>query len=124
MSVNRRYSKRHPVNFLLYIHYREKRIFQARAKNLCVDGMFIQTDSLTLPKDNLVELEFSLSDLNWQVTAFVVHRVQGGFGVMFRKPQPALARCSHADDESSSGPRRPQILFPEIGKHHTEQSRR
>ncbi len=122
MSVNRRYSKRHPVDFVLYIHYRDKRIFPAQAKNLCIDGMFIQTNSLTLPKGNLVDLEFSLADNSWQIPAVVVHTSQGGLGVMFRKPQPALERCSHFADKSSYRPRRPQIVFPESTKGHTEQS--
>ena len=123
MSVNRRYSKRHPVNFVLYIIYRDKRIFPARAKNLCIDGMFIQTDSLTLPKGNLVDLEFSLSDNSWQIPAVVVHTSPEGLGVMFRKSQPALERCSHFADESSYRPRSPQIVFPDSTQGHTERSR-
>ncbi len=122
MSVNRRYSKRHPVNFVLYIHYRDKRIFPAQAKNLSIHGMFIQTNSLTLPKGNLVDLEFSLSDTSWQIPAVVVHSSPAGLGVMFRKPQPALERCSHVADESSYRPRQPQIVFPESTKGHTEVS--
>ncbi len=123
MSANRRCSKRHPVNFVLYIQDRDKRIFPAQAKNLCIDGMFIQTDSLTLPKGNLVDLEFSLSENSWQIPAVVVHTSPGGLGVMFRKPQPTLERCSHSADKPSYRPRSPQIVFPESTKGHTEQPR-
>lgn len=90
MSVERRYSKRYPMDGDVYIRYRKQRAFPARAANCSMQGMFLRTESLTLLTGALVELEIFRDGRLWEVVGIVSHAQADGIGVMFWKPQPEL----------------------------------
>jgi len=90
MSVERRYSKRFPMEGDVYIRYRKQRAFPARAANCSMQGMFLRTESLTLLTGALVELEIFRDGRFWEVMGIVTHTQDDGIGVMFWKPQPEL----------------------------------
>ncbi len=90
MSVERRYSKRYPMEGDVYIRYRKQRAFPARAANCSMQGMFLRTESLTLLTGALVELEIFRDGRLWEVMGIVTHTQPDGIGVMFWQPQPEL----------------------------------
>lgn len=90
MSVERRYSKRYPMDGDVYIRYRKRRVFPARALNCSVQGIYLKTESLSLLTGALVELEIFRDGRQWEVMGVVAHSQQDGIGVMFWQPQPEL----------------------------------
>lgn len=90
MSVERRYSKRFSMNGQVYIRYRKQQVFPARATNLSVQGVFLQTADLTMLSGAMVELEMFHMDSYWTVMGVVTHTQPDGIGVMFWHPQPAF----------------------------------
>jgi hypothetical protein len=90
MSVERRYSKRYPMDGDVYIRYRKQRAFPAKAASCSMQGMFLKTESLTLLTGALVELEIFREGRLWEVVGIVSHAQPDGIGVMFWKPQPEL----------------------------------
>ena len=90
MSVERRYSKRLPVNFPALVRYREFRPFPGRASNLSLEGAYLETQNLSVPTGTLVALEFLVHGRQWRVAALVVQQGSNGFGLMFRDAQPDL----------------------------------
>ncbi len=92
MVVERRYSGRCPVHFEAAIRYRDGRPFQAQARDLSLEGMFLEIAALILPRGTLVDLEFSALGKTWRLSVLVVHSSPGGIGVMLREPQAELYR--------------------------------
>lgn len=103
MSVERRYSTRHPLDLQVYIRYRKRRFSCAHASNLSDQGMFLDVRNLTLPTGTLIELELDCLGKKWLIPAIVVHHKdsgqqgsgrqasrESGIGVMFRDAQPEL----------------------------------
>jgi hypothetical protein len=90
MTVERRYSGRHPVDIRVQIRYRKRRFSCAQALNLSTDGMYVKVQNVTLPTGTLVELELDTRENSWLIRAIVVHRQDAGIGLMFRDPQPRL----------------------------------
>jgi hypothetical protein len=105
MSVERRYGARHAVDFRVQILYRKRRFYSARARNLSEDGMYLDVRSVTLPTGTLVELELDSDGKDRLVPAVVVHRGDGGVGVMFRHPQAELLRELKSFPEPALPPR-------------------
>jgi len=101
MSVERRYSKRYPVDGDVYIRYRKQRVFPAKAVNCSIEGIYLQTESLTLLTGALVELEIFHGGRLWEVRGIVSHAQPSGIGVMFWKPQQefyeSLSACEGSD---------------------------
>lgn len=114
MSVERRYSVRHPLDLRVHIRYRKRRFYDARGRNLSVDGMYLEVQSVTLPTGTLVELEFECQGRGWLVPAIVVHHTGAGVGVMFRDPQPALFKDLIQPEGS---PRPPQAVPERVPLH-------
>jgi hypothetical protein len=104
MSVERRYSKRYPMDGDIYIRYRKQRAFPAKAVNCSMQGIYLKTESLTLLTGALVELEIFRAGQLWEVMGIVTHTQADGIGVMFWKPQPTLYESVLAGI-----PRRPTI---------------
>lgn len=90
MSVERRYSKRLPVNFPVQVRYRQLRPFPGRASNLSLEGAHLNTQNLKIPTGTLVGLEFEAYGRQWSIAALVVQLGSSGMGVMFQEPQPDL----------------------------------
>jgi hypothetical protein len=83
---------RHPVDFDVYIRFRNSRPFPARARDLSAGGMGLAAESVTLPPYTIVELQFHLRETHYQVQAMVVHTAPGNLSVVFREPQPQALR--------------------------------
>ena len=96
MTVERRLSVRHPVEFDVTMRYRQRRFPVARARDLSPDGIYLQTAKLTLPTGTLIEIELDRWGRQWLIPAMVVHGDAQGFGLMFRRPQPELYRYETA----------------------------
>lgn len=103
MSVERRYSTRHPLDLQVYIRYRKRRFSCAHGSNLSDQGMFLDVRNLTLPTGTLIELELDCLGKKWLIPAIVIHHKESGrqgsgrqaiqasgIGVMFRSAQPEL----------------------------------
>ncbi|MCG8428896.1 MAG: PilZ domain-containing protein [Chromatiales bacterium] len=89
MSIERRYNKRIEYRHQAQIVY-GGRGFPVTIKNLSAEGMFLETHLLTIPTGNLVELEFTLGEQNWSISALVIHANRHGLGVAFKTSQPEL----------------------------------
>jgi hypothetical protein len=94
MSVERRYSARHPVDFEVRIRFRRRRFLSARARDLSAEGLYLDVRNLTLPCGILIELELSHRGRDWLIPAVVIHASGSGIGLMFRNLQPELFRDS------------------------------
>jgi len=103
MSVERRYSKRYPVDGDVYIRYRKQRVFPAKAVNCSVQGIYLKTESLTLVTGGLVELEVFFKGCLWEVMGIVSHSQPDGIGVMFWKPQPEFYESLFAGAGGDAG---------------------
>ena len=90
MPVERRYSKRYPMDGDVYIRYRKQRAFPAKAVNCSMQGMYLKTQSLTLLTGALVELEIYRDGNFWEIMGIVTHTEDEGVGIMFWQPQPDL----------------------------------
>jgi hypothetical protein len=90
MPVERRYSKRHPMDGDVYIRYRKQHAFPAEAVNCSLYGMYLKTKSLTLLTGALVELEIFRDGNFWEIMGIVSHTQDDGIGVMFWQPQSTL----------------------------------
>ena len=90
MSVEKRYSKRYPMDGDVYIRYRKQRLLPAKAVNCSVQGIFLRTESLTMLTGALVEIELFRGGRQWSMMGVVTHTQPDGVGVMFWKPQPEL----------------------------------
>jgi hypothetical protein len=90
MTVEKRYSKRYPMEGDVYIRYRKQRAFPAKADNCSLHGIFLKTESLTLLSGALVEMEIHRNGCLWEVMGVVSHIQADGIGVMFAHPQPDL----------------------------------
>jgi len=90
MTVERRYSNRHPVDFEVEIRYRRRRFPSGRALNLSQEGIFLETRNLTLPRGTMLDLEIRRWGREWLIPAIVVHGNSRGVGLMFREVQAEL----------------------------------
>ncbi|MEW8507412.1 MAG: PilZ domain-containing protein [Candidatus Thiodiazotropha sp.] len=90
MSVERRYSKRYPMQGEVYIRYRKQQVFPATAANCSVQGIFLRTQNLTMIAGAMVELECFYAGRHWTMTGILTHARQDGVGVMFWRPQVEL----------------------------------
>jgi hypothetical protein len=90
MTVERRYSARHPIDLKVQVLYHGRRFLGAQGLNLSNQGMYLGVNHVTLPVGTLVELEMECLGQEWLVEAAVVHHDQRGVGVKFSEPQPAL----------------------------------
>ncbi|MEJ2612381.1 MAG: PilZ domain-containing protein [Candidatus Thiodiazotropha sp.] len=90
MPVERRYSKRYPIDGDVYIRYRKQRLLPAKGENCSVQGIFLRTESLTMLTGALVEVEIFRDGRQWSMMGVVTHTQTDGVGVMFWNPQPEL----------------------------------
>ena len=88
MSVEKRYSKRYPMEGDVYIRYRKQRAFPAKAEDCSLYGMSLQTKNLTLLTGAMVELDIYYQGRKWEIVGLVTHTKKNGLGVMFWDPQP------------------------------------
>ena len=88
MTVEKRYSKRYPLQGDVYIRYRKQRAFPAKAEDSSLYGMSLKTENLTLLTGAMVELDIYFAGRKWEIVGLVTHTKKNGLGVMFWDPQP------------------------------------
>jgi hypothetical protein len=112
MSVEKRYSKRIPLNADIFIRYRKQRVFPAKAENCSLYGMSLRTENLTLLSGALVELDFNYNNQYWQITGVVTYAEKNILGVMYWDPQHEFYATVVADTAALSSNREiPEILI-------------
>lgn len=94
MSVERRYNKRTSVDFGVKYAYRGQRLLASHAQDISLQGMLLQTETITPPKGMHIQIEFSLGGRLWEIPAIVAHSKPGQMGVMFQDSQPVLCRLA------------------------------
>ena len=109
MTIETRHQQRVRLSFDVPIIYRG-RLFQAGARNLSSEGMFLRTGALTLPRGTLIEMEFRLGVQKWLIAGLVVRQSPSGIGIMFRSPQVALFKL--ASDIAAVQPLQPEPAAP------------
>ena len=90
MTVEQRYSNRQPVDFEVEIRYRRRRFPSAHARNISSQGMYVETNYITIPRGTLVDLEIRRWGREWSIPSIVVHGDSRGMGLMFREAQSEL----------------------------------
>ena len=100
MTVERRYSKRYPVDFSVKFLYRDRRPRGSQALDLSLEGMQLATGTASLPTGGFVEIQFSLAGRLWRIPAVVTHSTPGRIGVMFREAQPGLYQTLRPGSEA------------------------
>ncbi len=92
MAIEQRYSARQRIELQVHIHYRKRRFYSAKGRNLSEQGMFLEVRNLTLPTGTMIELELTGVGGDSLIAAVVTHQSGSGIGVMFRDPQPEIYR--------------------------------
>lgn len=100
MIVERRYSKRHPVDFGVKFRYRDICSCASQALDLSLQGMKLATGFASPPAGGFVEILFSLGGRAWTIPAVVTHSTPGRMGVMFREAQPGLYQAMRPRSEA------------------------
>ncbi len=100
MTVERRYSRRFPVDFGVKFRYRDCCPCTSQALDLSLEGMQLATDCSSPPTGGFVEIQFSLGGRLWKIPAVVTHSASGRIGVMFREAQPRLYQTLRPSSEA------------------------
>ena len=97
--MEHRWSVRKPVDIDVRVYHGGFPGARVRARNIGMEGMYIETRGLALPKNSVLDVEFRLDDAgegqNFRVPSFVRHVSGGGVGVMFRQFNQDLFRALH-----------------------------
>lgn len=92
--MEHRWSPRKPYATDVVIHYRPLGLIRGRTKDISLEGMYVSTGRITLPKNEPVDVCFTLVDGDHksmhQMGAFVVHSQEDGVGLMFRDFQSSV----------------------------------
>ncbi|QKT02487.1 PilZ domain-containing protein [Ectothiorhodospiraceae bacterium 2226] len=100
-----RWHMRKPMRLDVVLYYRGTRLLQCAAKDISLQGMFLNTGPAFFAKNVPVEVAFSLPDADgnmrhYHMRAVVVHGEAGGIGIMFRDYDTslgdALRQAEHA----------------------------
>ncbi|MGA7802925.1 MAG: PilZ domain-containing protein [Gammaproteobacteria bacterium] len=75
---NRRIALRTPV----FIYRQGERVAMARARNLCVEGIFLETRVAGFRRNDYLELVMPLAGVQGRVPALVTHVAPDGLGLM------------------------------------------
>lgn len=85
--MEQRWSLRKPVTFEVQVSYKCHPVIRGRARNISLEGLFIETGVVIPPVGCRVEMEFALmtpgDPQRVRMPAVVVHRADGGCGVAF-----------------------------------------
>jgi hypothetical protein len=89
MTIERRHSPRIETQIEAQILHRG-RCFFTRVTNLSKEGLFLQTDTLTIPPGMFVDISLNVGTNHWQMSGLVIWSSAKGVGVVFRISQPEL----------------------------------
>jgi hypothetical protein len=109
MNLERRYSKRYPMQGDVYIRYRKQRAFHAQAADCSLYGIRLNADNLTLVTGSVVELEFFYQGSQWLITGLVVYSRANEIGLTFWKTQRELYLAVMSRSSGTACPTAPAI---------------
>jgi hypothetical protein len=89
MTIERRHSPRIETAINAHIIHRG-RCFSTHVANISKEGLFLQTDSLTVPPGMFIDISLSVGSHHWQMSGLVIWSCPKGIGVVFRISQPEL----------------------------------
>jgi hypothetical protein len=111
VMMEKRWSTRVPVNLDVALRYDALGILRGRARDLSLEGMFIDTGRVMLPYHAALEINFAMPDGDHRrlhaVPAVVVRTSNGGVGAMFRNIPVDTARALKSVMQRSEAPVRP-----------------
>ena len=119
--MEHRWSVRKPVDMDVLVYHGGFPGTELRARNIGMEGMFIETGALALAKNSVLDVEFTLElagrSQRYRMPSFVRHVSDVGVGIMFRKFNQELFQALHRLLYSSDDFRaHPESLRREIRK--------
>lgn len=92
--MEKRWSLRKSIQLDVVLHHDTAGVIKCKTRDISLEGMFIETDSQTLPVDDPVYLDFILQNGDnklHHIRAKVVRTTDNGMGVMFREFNPRIS---------------------------------
>ena len=92
--MEKRWSIRKAIQLDVVLHHDTAGAIKCRTRDISLEGMFIETDSKTLPIDEPVYLDFILQEGDnklHHIRAKVIRTTENGMGVMFREFNPRIS---------------------------------
>lgn len=111
MTIERRYSLRVETEIEAQILHRG-RCFFTHVGNLSKEGLFLQTDTLTIPPGMFVDISLNVGSAHWQMSGLVTWSSANGIGVVFRISQPELYEAILASSDHRTQPAGHTIPLP------------
>jgi hypothetical protein len=103
MTIERRHSPRIETGIEAQILHRG-RCFFTRVTNLSREGLFLQTDALTIPPGMFIDISLNVGSNHWQMSGLVIWSSAKGIGVVFRISQPELYEAALASRDHLTQP--------------------
>ncbi|MGD8568456.1 MAG: PilZ domain-containing protein [Gammaproteobacteria bacterium] len=98
--MHRRASLRYPAVFKVVLYQDDHPIAQCNAKNVCRDGVFVQTQNIELSPDVQLDIEFEVTEgdsrKRARLPASVIHQSEQGLGLRFMEPKTRDEVLAHA----------------------------
>jgi len=86
--VSLRNNPQRTTNILVQVNYGRRRCFHAQTNHISADGMFLATRTLSLPINSNINLQFSIDNNSYEISAIVTGDCSDGIYVGFHKLQP------------------------------------
>lgn len=97
---HRRASLRYPAVFKVMLYHDNRPIAECSVKNVCRDGMFVQTGDIPLQPETRLDIEFEAAATGRQtrarLPASVVYQSDQGLGLRFMEPTTRDEILAHA----------------------------
>lgn len=88
MGMEHRWSERKQVTMDVTLHYDPVGQISGKTRDISLEGMFIETDGVTIPSRAEVKVMFETNTLGAKqshcVPAYVVHNDENGIGLLLR----------------------------------------
>ncbi len=95
--MEHRWSPRKAVKMDVFINYRPLGLVRGETRDISLEGMFVETGRIALPKNEAVDISFTLQHEKeagvHHLGAYVVHSSDKGVGLMFRDFQSSVFRA-------------------------------
>lgn len=105
--MERRYGPRKPVSLDVEIYRGQCKLGRFKSRDIGFEGMFVATKHLGLDVGELVtvrlSLKLKLSDIDgYTLRAVIIHRSNGGVGLMFADDDPIFFRVLDALSDAAA----------------------
>ena len=108
--MEHRCNTRRPVVLEALIECRGLGRVPGRIRNISLGGVFVETGRQRPAMNSIVDLCFSVpyrgGGYRCRISAMVVHRIEGGIGLMFEDLSPQIERVLRAVIDAGTGPSR------------------